>query len=70
MKMTIEEIEEIMEMAAIEHKEMKIISKRGITYEGEADGFTKADDEEDGYASVIIGNWCIGSNEVKSFEIL
>ncbi len=68
-------IDDMMEKAALDHAEVRIVDRTGCIYEGMACGFTKADDEEDGYASIFIDvldddGWCLREHEIESIEVV
>ena len=69
------ELEVLMKKAAYEEDEIRVITYNNIEYIGKADGYTKGDDEEDGFSTLCIdtedkGSWCLGVNEIKSIEVL
>lgn len=67
-------IDDIMEKAALGQLQVVVVDVDGDTYKGTARGYTKADDEEDGFSTICIdsdrGNWCLGENEIRSIEIV
>lgn len=72
--MTPEEFDALMYEAAMKKMVVHAIDVDGVEYEGRARAYCKADDEEDGYATFCIDdpkiNICLGSNELKSLEIV
>lgn len=72
--MDIDKIEDLMDEACYKGKEVRAVDIDGKEYLGMAIGFSSADDEEDGYASLIIldskSPGVIFSNEIKTIEII
>ncbi|MCC8196548.1 MAG: Rho-binding antiterminator [Ruminococcus sp.] len=68
-------IDDFMEEACQRHYIVHIVDHDGIEYTGKASGYCKADDEDDGFATMCIdttdkGGWCLGVNEIASIEKL
>lgn len=72
--MSIADFEKAMMDATDKGATVHVIDVDDKEYEGEAFGFTYGHDEEDGYATFCIRDpkvsICLGSNELKSLEVV
>lgn len=64
----------LMEIAATKNLKVRIVSIDGTAYEGIANHYCKADDEEDGFASVCVdtndGGFGFPVNYIQSIEVI
>ena len=68
-------IDNMMEKAADKAARIKVLCFDGTEFTGRASHYCKADDEDDGYASVCIDTddgdcWSLSENEIQSIEFL
>lgn len=72
--MTPEEFDKMMYEAVRKGQTVHVVDIDDIEYEGLAESYCQADDEDDGFATFCIDdpkvNICLGSNEIKSFEVV
>ena len=67
---TMLDMDDLMEECAEEEWMVRVIDINNKEHVDKAGWYSKADDEEDGFCTFSVGEWCLGVNEIKSIEIL